>query len=42
MRGAIPPFPQHAFMAWCPVKEKHRDNFDKTVILPVVLYGRQT
>jgi hypothetical protein len=26
MRGAIPPLPQYAFMAWCSVK-KHRDNF---------------
>jgi hypothetical protein len=26
MRGAIPPLPQYAFMAWCLVK-KHRDNF---------------
>jgi hypothetical protein len=25
MRGAIPPFPQYVFMAWCLVK--HRDNF---------------
>jgi hypothetical protein len=25
MRGAIPPLPQYAFMAWCLVK--HRDNF---------------
>jgi hypothetical protein len=25
MRGAIPPLPQYAFMAWCIVK--HRDNF---------------
>jgi hypothetical protein len=22
MRGAIPPLPQYAFMAWCSVKEK--------------------
>jgi len=27
MRGAIPPLPQYAFMAWCLVKKKHRDNF---------------
>jgi len=25
MSGAMPPFPQYAFMAWCLVK--HRDNF---------------
>jgi hypothetical protein len=25
MNGAIHPFPQYAFMAWCLVK--HRDNF---------------
>jgi hypothetical protein len=25
MRGAIPPFPQYVFMAWCLVKQ--RDNF---------------
>jgi hypothetical protein len=25
MRGAIPPLPQYAFMAWCLVK--HRDSF---------------
>jgi hypothetical protein len=25
MRGAIPPLPKYAFMAWCLVK--HRDNF---------------
>jgi hypothetical protein len=29
MRGAIPPLPQYAFMAWCLVK-KHRDNFTFT------------
>jgi hypothetical protein len=28
MRGAIPPLPQYAFMAWCLVK--HRDNFTFT------------
>jgi len=25
MRGAIPPLPQHVFVAWCLVQ--HRDNF---------------
>jgi hypothetical protein len=25
--GALPPLPQHAFMAWCSVKKKHRGNF---------------
>jgi hypothetical protein len=29
MRGAIPPFPQYVFMAWCLVK--HRDNFTFTM-----------
>jgi hypothetical protein len=32
MRGAIPPLPQHVFMAWCLVK--HRDNFTFTFTLP--------
>jgi len=27
MRGAIPPLPHYDFMAWCSVKEEHRDNF---------------
>jgi hypothetical protein len=27
MSGAIPPLHQYAFMAWCLVKKKHRDNF---------------
>jgi hypothetical protein len=27
VRGAIPPLPQYASMAWCSVKKKHRDNF---------------
>jgi hypothetical protein len=27
MRGAIPPLPQYAFMAWCSIK-KHRDNLN--------------
>jgi len=30
MRGAIPPLPQYAFMAWCSVKKDHRDNFNFT------------
>jgi hypothetical protein len=30
MNGAIPPLPQHVFMAWCLVK--HRDNFTFTFI----------
>jgi hypothetical protein len=33
MRGAIPPLPQYAFMAWYSVKKKHRDNFTFTNIL---------
>jgi hypothetical protein len=28
MRGAVPPLPQHVFMAWCLVK--HMDNFTFT------------
>jgi hypothetical protein len=27
MSGAMPPHAQYAFMAWCSVKKKHRDNF---------------
>jgi hypothetical protein len=27
MHGVIPPLHQYAFMAWCLVKNKHRDNF---------------
>jgi len=27
MRAAIPTLPQYTFMAWCSVKENHRDNF---------------
>jgi len=30
MSGAIPPFPQYTFMAWCSVKKKYRDNFTFT------------
>jgi hypothetical protein len=30
MSGAIPPLPYYAFMAWCSVKKKHRDNFTFT------------
>jgi hypothetical protein len=33
MRGAIPPLPQYAFMVWCSVKEKGRDNFNFTLII---------
>jgi hypothetical protein len=29
MSGAIPPFPQYDFMAWC---SKHRDNFPLNVL----------
>jgi hypothetical protein len=36
MRGAIPPLPQYAFMAWCLVK--HRDNF--TLPLPSCHWSR--
>jgi hypothetical protein len=31
MHGTIPPLPQYAFMAWCSVKERHRDNFTFTI-----------
>jgi hypothetical protein len=31
MRGAIPPFPQYVFIAWCLVK--HRDNFTFTLLI---------
>jgi hypothetical protein len=27
MRGAISPLLQYAFIAWCSVEKKHRDNF---------------
>jgi len=33
MRGAMPPFSQYVFMAWCLVKP--RDNFTFRVILPL-------
>jgi hypothetical protein len=36
MRGAIPPLPQYAFMAWCLVK--HMDNFTFYVILFIKNY----
>jgi hypothetical protein len=32
MSGAIPPFPQYAFMACFSVKKKHRDNFNFYVL----------
>jgi len=31
MHGTISPLPQYAFMAWCSVKKKHRDNFTFTL-----------
>jgi hypothetical protein len=31
MRGAIPPLPQYAFMAWWSGKKKHGDNFTFTL-----------
>jgi hypothetical protein len=34
MRGAIPPLPQYAFMAWCLVK--HRDNVTFTFTLSIL------
>jgi hypothetical protein len=33
MHRAIPPFTQYASMAWCSVKEKHRDIFTFTLTL---------
>jgi hypothetical protein len=33
MRGAIVPLSQYAFMAWCLVKIKHRDDFAITLEL---------
>jgi hypothetical protein len=30
MSGAISTLPEYAFMAWCSVKEEHRDNFTFT------------
>jgi len=33
MSGAIPSLPQYAFMAWCSVKKKHKDN------LPLLSYN---
>jgi hypothetical protein len=35
MRGATPPLPQHALMAWCLVK--HRDDFtSRTVVWQII------
>jgi hypothetical protein len=34
-RGAIPPFPQYAFMAWCLVKI--RDNFVVVVVVVIII-----
>jgi len=31
----MPPFLQYALMAWCSVKEKHRDNFTFMSIMHV-------
>jgi hypothetical protein len=30
MRVSTPPLPQYAFMAWCSVERRHRDNFTFT------------
>jgi hypothetical protein len=38
MHEIIPPIPQYAFMAWCSVKKKYRDNF--TFILQSLIYSR--
>jgi hypothetical protein len=35
MGGAIHPLPQYAFMAWCLVKKKHRNNFTFTFYLNI-------
>jgi hypothetical protein len=29
MHGAIPPLPQHAFMAWCSVKKKAQGQLNR-------------
>jgi hypothetical protein len=34
MRGAIPTLSQYAFIAWCSVNKKHRDNFTFTFTEP--------
>jgi hypothetical protein len=39
MNGAIPPLPKYAFMAWCSVKKKHRDNFTFTLRLKRFIYS---
>jgi hypothetical protein len=38
MRGAIPPVPQYAFMAWCVVK--HTDNLSFTFIIIIIIIIR--
>jgi hypothetical protein len=40
MRGAIPPLPQYAFMAWCLVK--HGDNFTFTFTFTIYRPARET
>jgi len=37
MIGAIPPFPQYAFIASCSVKKKHRDNFTLPFIIIIII-----
>jgi hypothetical protein len=39
MRGAIPPFLQYVFMAWCLIK--HRDNFTFTIVLLTFHYDQR-
>jgi hypothetical protein len=36
MSGAVSPVIQYAFMTWCPVKTRHRDNFTFTLTVLVV------
>jgi len=42
MRGAIPPLLQYAFMVWCSVIERHRENVNFNGIqTPVVRLSEQ-
>jgi hypothetical protein len=38
MRGAIPPYPQYVFMAWCSVR--HRDKFTSIIIIIIIIIFR--
>jgi hypothetical protein len=35
MSGAIFPLRQYAFVAWCSIEKKHRDNFTFTFIISI-------